>query len=54
MAIVAQLAWPGKQVVLVIGGGGLGIGGFDLETARRHGLPIIAVLWNNSSWGAES
>lgn len=51
MAIGAQLARPGKQVVLVIGDGGLGVGGFDLETARRYGLPIVAVLWNNGSWG---
>jgi len=51
MAIGAQLARPGKQVVIVLGDGGLGIGGFDLETARRYGLPIVAVLWNNSSWG---
>jgi thiamine pyrophosphate-dependent enzyme len=47
MAIGAQLARAGKQVVLIIGDGGLGISGFDLETARRYGLPIVAVLWNN-------
>lgn len=51
MAIGAQLARPGKQVVLVIGDGGLGIGGWDIETARRYDLPIVTVLWNNSSWG---
>lgn len=51
MAIGAQLARPGKQVVVVLGDGGMGIGGFDLETARRYGLPIVVVLWNNSSWG---
>ena len=51
MAIGAQLARPGKQVVLVIGDGGLGVSGFDLETARRYDLPIVVVLWNNSSWG---
>ena len=34
MAIGAQLARPGKQVVVVIGDGGLGIGGWDIETAR--------------------
>ncbi len=51
MAIGAQLARPGKQVVLVIGDGGLGIGGWDIETAVRYKLPIITVLWNNSSWG---
>lgn len=51
MAIGAQLARPGKQVVVVIGDGGLGIGGWDIETALRYKLPIHTVLWNNSSWG---
>ena len=51
MAIGAQLARPGKQVVLVIGDGGLGIGGWDIETALRYKLPIVTILWNNSSWG---
>ena len=51
MAIGAQLARPGKQIVVVSGDGGFGIGGWDLETAARYGLPIICVLWNNSSWG---
>ena len=51
MAIGAQLARPDKQVVLIIGDGGLGIGGWDIETAVRYQLPIITVLWNNSSWG---
>ena len=51
MAIGAQLARPGKQVVLIIGDGALGVSGFDLETARRYDLPIVAVLWNDSSWG---
>jgi acetolactate synthase-1/2/3 large subunit len=51
MAIGAQLARPGKQVVVLIGDGGLGIGGWDIETALRYDLPIHTVLWNNSSWG---
>jgi acetolactate synthase-1/2/3 large subunit len=51
MAIGAQLARPGRQVVVVIGDGGLGIGGMEIETALRHRLPIATVLWNNSSWG---
>jgi acetolactate synthase-1/2/3 large subunit len=51
MAIGAQLARPGKQIVLVSGDGGLGIGGFDIETAVRYDLPIHTLLWNNSSWG---
>jgi acetolactate synthase-1/2/3 large subunit len=51
MGIGVQLARPGRQVVLVIGDGGLGIGGWDIETALRYDLPLITVLWNNSSWG---
>ncbi len=51
MAIGVQLARPGKQVVLVVGDGGLGIGGWDIETALRYNLPVVTVLWNNSSWG---
>jgi acetolactate synthase-1/2/3 large subunit len=51
MAIGAQLARPGQQIVAIMGDGGIGIGGFDMETAARYKLPIICVLWNNSSWG---
>jgi acetolactate synthase-1/2/3 large subunit len=51
MAIGVQLAAPSRQVVTVIGDGGIGIGGWDMETAARYKLPIVAVLWNNSSWG---
>jgi acetolactate synthase-1/2/3 large subunit len=51
MGVGVQLARPGKQVVLVMGDGGLGIGGWDMETAARYKLPVICLLWNNSSWG---
>jgi acetolactate synthase I/II/III large subunit len=51
MGIGAQLARPGKQVVVVIGDGGLGIGGMEIETALKHKLPVHTVVWNNSSWG---
>ena len=51
MAIGAQLARPGKQVIAVVGDGGIGIGGWDMETAAKYGIPLVVVLWNNSSWG---
>jgi acetolactate synthase-1/2/3 large subunit len=51
MGIGAQLARPSQQVVVISGDGGLGIGGWDMETAARYKLPVITVLWNNSSWG---
>ena len=51
MGIGAQLARPGKQVVVVSGDGGIGIGGMDMETAAKYDIPIVTLLWNNSSWG---
>jgi acetolactate synthase-1/2/3 large subunit len=51
MAIGVQLAAPSRQVVTVIGDGGMGIGGWDMETAAKYKLPVVSVLWNNSSWG---
>src|SRR5205814_3953372 len=48
MGIGVQLARPGKQVIVVIGDGGFGIGGMELETALRHRLPLVTLLWNNS------
>lgn len=51
MGIGVQLGRPGKQVIVVIGDGGLGIGGMDMETAAKYKIPIVALLWNNSSWG---
>ena len=51
MGIGAQLGRPGKQVIVVSGDGGLGIGGMDMETAAKYNIPIICLLWNNSSWG---
>jgi acetolactate synthase-1/2/3 large subunit len=51
MGIGVQLARPGKPVIVVIGDGGFGIGGMELETALKHRLPLVALLWNNSSWG---
>ncbi len=49
MGIGVQLGRPGKQVIVVSGDGGLGIGGMDMETAAKYKLPIVMLLWNNSS-----
>ena len=46
----AQLARPGKQVVELLGDGGLGIAGMDIETAARYKIPCCYFLFNNSSW----
>jgi acetolactate synthase-1/2/3 large subunit len=50
MAIGAQLARPGKPVLSYIGDGGMGVSGFDIETAARYDLPIVYVMYNNGVW----
>jgi acetolactate synthase-1/2/3 large subunit len=54
MALGAQLARPGKQVLAMMGDGGMGIGGFDIETAIRYKLPAVFLVNNNSTWMAGS
>jgi acetolactate synthase-1/2/3 large subunit len=51
MAIGAQIARPGRQVLSLIGDGGFGISGMDMETMVRFGLPAVVVLLDNASWG---
>jgi acetolactate synthase-1/2/3 large subunit len=50
MGIGAQLARPGKQVIGLIGDGGIGVAGFDIETAARYKIPVVFFLFNNSGW----
>jgi len=52
MGIGAQLARPGKQVLVMMGDGGMGLGGFDVETAVRVQAPVVYLLANNSAWMA--
>lgn len=51
MAIGAQVARPGHKVMAVIGDGGFGIAGMDMESMVRYKLPVVVVLYNNSSFG---
>jgi acetolactate synthase-1/2/3 large subunit len=50
IAIGAQMGRPGKQVLALLGDGGLGVAGFDIETAARYKIPAVYLLFNNSSW----
>ena len=54
MAVGAQLARPGQQVLVIIGDGGLGIVGMDIESLRKWELPVVVVILNNNSWGGVS
>ena len=48
-AIAAAIAFPGRQVVVVTGDGGLSMTVAELATAARYRLPIKIVVLNNGS-----
>lgn len=50
-AVGAKAAAPGRPVVVLTGDGSFGFGAMELDTAARHGLPIVAVIANNGAWG---
>ncbi|MDA0231935.1 MAG: thiamine pyrophosphate-binding protein [Chloroflexi bacterium] len=52
-ALGAQVALPGKQVVLSVGDGSFGFNGMEIDTMVRHNLPVKMVLGNNSIWGID-
>ncbi|MHB8646040.1 MAG: thiamine pyrophosphate-dependent enzyme [Thermomicrobiales bacterium] len=50
-AVGAALARPGVPVLAVAGDGGFLMTGNELETAVRCNLPVIALVFNNCSYG---
>jgi acetolactate synthase-1/2/3 large subunit len=50
-ALAAQLANPGRRVVIVYGDGSFGFNGMEFDTAVRFNLPIVGVVGNDSAWG---
>jgi acetolactate synthase-1/2/3 large subunit len=53
-ACAAKIAFPDRQAVALVGDGAFGLGAVELDTAARHGLPILVVVSNNSAWGIEA
>ncbi|WP_033289793.1 thiamine pyrophosphate-binding protein [Amycolatopsis jejuensis] len=54
MAFGAGIARPGTQIISLIGDGGIGLAGMDIETLARYRVPAVLVVLNNSSWGGNS
>ena len=52
-ALGAQAAVPHRPVISIMGDGGFGFTMAELTTAIRHNLPVIAIVLDNGSWGAE-
>jgi acetolactate synthase-1/2/3 large subunit len=52
-AIAAKLAFPEFDVVAVVGDGSFGFNAMEIDTAVRHGVPILIVVANNAAWNIE-
>jgi acetolactate synthase I/II/III large subunit len=50
-ALGVKVAHPDKAVVQVSGDGGFLFGGQELATAVQHGINVVTVVFNNSSYG---
>ncbi len=50
-ALGVKVAHPGKAVVSVTGDGGFLFGAQELATAVQHGINLVTVVFNNSSFG---
>ncbi len=51
-ALGAKLARPDRQVVVLVGDGDFGMNAQEIETSVRENLPVIAVVYNDCSYGA--
>jgi acetolactate synthase-1/2/3 large subunit len=51
VALGAQAAMPGRRVVLAAGDGGFMYQAQEFATAMRHGLPVVAVVFDDGAFG---
>jgi acetolactate synthase-1/2/3 large subunit len=52
-ALAVKCARPAHPVVAVMGDGTFGFHMAEIDTAVRHGIPVIAVIGNDARWSAE-
>ena len=52
-AAAAKLAFPGSNVVAMLGDGTFGFHSSEFDTAVRHALAYVAVVGNDACWNAE-
>ncbi|MGE0231290.1 MAG: thiamine pyrophosphate-binding protein [Flavobacteriaceae bacterium] len=51
--IGAKAACPEKEVVVLHGDGSFGMNAMELDTADRHGLPVLVIISLNGGWTAD-
>ncbi len=52
-ANAASLAFPGRQVIAVVGDGSFGFNAMEIDTAVRHGATPVFIIANNAAWNIE-
>ena len=50
-AMAAKLAFPERKALVVIGDGSLGFCVPELQSAVRHGIPLVTVVADDEAWG---
>lgn len=50
--IAAQMANPGRQVIVGLGDGDFGMNAQEVETAVRENLPVVVIVFDDCSYGA--
>ena len=43
-------ARPANPMQVIMGDGGMGVGGWEIETCARYKKPVTTIIWNNSEW----
>lgn len=46
-----QAPYKGAPVLCITSDAGIAYSLFELDTAQKYGIPVIAVVYNNNSWG---
>jgi acetolactate synthase-1/2/3 large subunit len=52
-AMGAKLAFPEAKAVVMTGDGAMGFSVMEMETAVRHGIPVVVVVANDAAFGVE-
>jgi acetolactate synthase I/II/III large subunit len=50
-AMAAQIARPGKKVLILHGDGAFGLNGMEFESMVRQQLPVVSIIGNDGAWG---
>jgi acetolactate synthase-1/2/3 large subunit len=53
LGLGARVARPDRPVIVTLGDGTFGFHALELDTALRHGLPVVVVVGNDARWNAE-